>query len=337
MPGVIPGDMLGDMSDDTNSGDRNSDVAAVPTVILDCDPGHDDAIAIVAAARYARLVGITTVSGNAPLDRTTYNALVLRDLLAIDVPVHSGSSRPLLAEPKFGAFVHGESGLDGADLPAPTTPLDGTDAVRFIVDTCRGTPGIWLAPTGPLTNIALALRTAPDIVEQLAGISLMGGGTFGNRTTVAEFNIWADPEAASIVFGSGARLIMAGLDVTHQFQATPERIERVRGMPGRLAAVLADLLVFFAGTYLARHDVGSIEGPAVHDPLAVLAVTHPGLFERLARHVVVETTGDHTRGMTVIDQRHLVERPAPNCEVLTRVDADGAFDLVADAIAHFSR
>ena len=119
-------------------------------------------------------MGITTVAGNAPLDRTTYNALVMRDLLAIDVPVHSGSGRPLVAEPKFAAFVHGESGLDGADLPAPTTPLDGTDAVRFIVDTCRATEGTWLVPIGPLTNIALAIRSAPDILDRIAGISLDG-------------------------------------------------------------------------------------------------------------------------------------------------------------------
>jgi inosine-uridine nucleoside N-ribohydrolase len=310
---------------------------APPSILLDCDPGHDDAIAIVAAARYANLVGITTVAGNAPLERTTYNALVMRDLLDIDVPVHSGSARPLVAEPKFGAFVHGESGLDGADLPAPTTPLDGVDAVRFIVDTCRDKEGIWLVPVGPLTNIALALRCAPDILDRIAGISLMGGGTFGNRTAMAEFNIWADPEAAAIVFGSGAPLVMAGLDVTHRFQATPPRIERVRALPGALAAVLADLFVFFAGNYLARHDPGSIEGAAVHDPLAVLAVTHPTLFARARRHVVIETAGEFTRGMTVIDRRAISERPEANCDVLTDVDDDAAFELVIDAIGHFSR
>jgi inosine-uridine nucleoside N-ribohydrolase len=261
----------------------------------------------------------------------------MRDLLGIDVPVHSGSDRPLVAEPKFAAFVHGESGLDGADLPAPTTPLDGTDAVRFIIDTCRSTEGIWLVPVGPLTNIALAIRSAPDLLERIAGISLMGGGTFGNRSSVAEFNLWADPEAAAIVFGSGVPIVMAGLDVTHQFQATPARIEQVRSLTGTLAAVLADLFVFFADTYLGRHDPGSIDGPAVHDPLAVLAVTHPTLFERVDRHVVIETAGEHTRGMTVIDQRRLIERLDPNCAVLTNLDADAAFDTIVDAVAHFSR
>jgi inosine-uridine nucleoside N-ribohydrolase len=137
-----------------------------PRVLLDCDPGHDDAIAIVAAARYAELVGITTVAGNAPLERTTYNALVLRDLLGLDVPVHAGSPRPLVAEAQVATFVHGVSGLDGADLPPPRTPIDGTDAVAFIVETCRTVDDLWLVPVGPLTNIALALRAAPDIADR---------------------------------------------------------------------------------------------------------------------------------------------------------------------------
>lgn len=307
-----------------------------PRILLDCDPGHDDAMAIVAAARYAELVGITTVSGNAPLERTTYNARVMRDLLGIDVPMHSGSSRPLLSEPHFGALVHGDSGLDGADLPAPTTELDGTDAVTFIIDTCRSLDDVWLVPVGPLTNIALALRSAPDIAARIAGISLMGGGTFGNRTSTGEFNIWADPEAAAIVFGYGGRLVMAGLDVTHQFQATPERIARIAALPGTLAAVFADLFEFFSGNYLARHDPGSLQGAAVHDPLAVLVLTHPHLFDRAEHHVAIETRGEFTRGMTVIDRRRITQRAAPNCEVLTRVDHDAAFDLLIDAVGHFS-
>ena len=310
---------------------------APPRLVLDCDPGHDDAVAIVVAARYADVAGITTVAGNAPLDRTTHNALVVRDLLGIDVPVHAGSSRPLLREPHSAAFVHGESGLDGADLPAPTTPLDGDDAIGFIVDTCRSVDDVWLVPVGPLTNIALALRAAPDIAGRIAGISLMGGGTFGNRTPTAEFNVWADPEAAAIVFGYGGPLVMAGLDVTHQLQATPERIAEIDALPGVLAGVLADLLRFFSDNYRTRHDPGSMRGAAVHDPLAVLALTHPELFGRMPRHVSIETRGEHTRGMTVIDQRAITARAEPNCDVLTTVDDDRAFALLLDAIAHFSR
>jgi inosine-uridine nucleoside N-ribohydrolase len=319
-------------SDPGRDGWHDRAMADRPRILLDCDPGHDDAMAIVAAARYADLVGITTVAGNAPLDRTTHNALVIRDLLGIDVPVHAGSPRPLVAEPHPAEFVHGASGLDGADLPPPTTPLDGTDAVGFIVETGRRVEGVWLVPVGPLTNIALALRTAPDIASRIAGISLMGGGTFGNRSAMGEFNIWADPEAAAIVFACGAPLVMAGLDVTHQFLATPQRIERIARLPGALPAVMADLLTFFSDNYRSRHDAGSIAGAAVHDPLAVLALTHPHLFERERHHVTVETRGEHTRGMTVIDRRTIRDRPPANCDVLTRVDAEAAFDLLIAAL-----
>jgi inosine-uridine nucleoside N-ribohydrolase len=309
--------------------------AAQPiSIVLDCDPGHDDAIAIVVAARHTELLGITTVAGNAPLDRTTRNAIIMRDLLEIDVPVHSGAARPLIAEPKHAEYVHGESGMDGANLPEPSRPVDGTDAVGFIIDTCRAREGTWLVPVGPLTNIALALRAAPDLAGRIGGISLMGGGRYGNRSAVAEFNIWADPEAAAEVFEFGGPLIMCGLDLTHRFQATPERIERVRAIPGRLAEVLADLFVFFSGTYIARHD--DLQGAPVHDPCAVLALTHPQLFEQIRAHVVVETRGEHTRGMTVIDDRHLRERPAPTCTVLTGIDADAGFAVIDEAIAHFS-
>lgn len=306
-----------------------------PSIILDCDPGHDDALAIVVAAQHTDLVGITTVSGNAPIESTTYNALVMKDLLGLSVPVHRGSARPLVAPPQYAAYVHGESGLDGADLPAPTSSIDGTDAVGYIIETCRATEGLWLVPTGPLTNIALALRLAPDITDRIAGISLMGGGTFGNRTTAAEFNIWVDPEAADVVFTYGGKLIMAGLHVTHQFRATQQRIDTVKALPGRLAHVLGDLMQFFTNMYMSRHH--GMDGGAVHDPLAIFALTHPHFFESTSSHVVIELTGTHTRGMTLIDQRDLREVKDANCEVLTKVDAPAAFDTMIDAIAAFSR
>ena len=306
---------------------------AVP-IVLDCDPGHDDAVAIVVAARHADLLGITTVAGNAPLERTTHNARVLRDLLGIDVPVHSGADRPLVEPPHHGPAIHGESGLDGADLPPPTRPLDGTDAVGFIVDTCRRSDDVWLVGIGPLTNLALALRAAPDLAGRIAGIAVMGGGTFGNRTPVAEFNIWADPEAAAIVFGYGGPLVMAGLDVTHQLLATPPRIAAVKALPGRLAAVLGGLFDFYSDVYIGRHD--DIDGAAVHDPCAVLALTHPDLFERERRHVAIETRGELTRGMTVLDRRQVKDRPAGTCDVLTDVDGDAAWAVIAGAIGSFA-
>lgn len=303
-------------------------------IILDCDPGHDDAIAMTVAARHANLLGITTVAGNAPLESTTHNAIVVRDLLGIDVPVHSGASRPLVAEPSHAGYVHGESGLDGAQLPPPSGPPASHDAIAFIIDTVRNHNGVWLVPVGPMTNIALALRSAPDIAAKIAGVSFMGGGLFGNSTPTAEFNVWADPEAAAIVLGYGGPLVMAGLDVTYQLQATPERIDKVRALPGRLASTLADLMKFFSGTYVSRHE--NMRGAAVHDPLAVLALTHPELFTRSFSHVTVETMGEHTRGMTVIDQRTLIDRPEPNCDRLTSVDSDAAWAVVLEAIAHFS-
>lgn len=305
--------------------------SARPRVILDCDPGHDDVIAIVVAARCTDLLGITTVAGNAPLDRTTYNACVIRDAISLDVPVHSGADRPLVAEPKFAGFVHGESGLDGADLPIPSRGADSRDAVAFIVDTCRREPGSWLVPTGPLTNIALAMRAAPDLVDLIAGISFMGGGTFGNRTPLAEFNVWADPEAAAIVLGSGVDITMAGLDVTHQFVVTPERIEQVASMAAPFTDLITDLFRFFAANYLSRHD--GIRGAALHDPLAVLALSHPALFTAVDRHVEVETAGHHTTGMTVIDRRAVTDREPPNVHVLEEVDAEAAWAIVVEALA----
>lgn len=306
-----------------------------PRIILDCDPGHDDVIAIVVAARHTDLLGITTVAGNAPLDRTTYNACVIRDALALDTTVHSGAERPIVAEPKFAGFVHGESGLDGAELPVPDRGADSTDAVGFIIETCRADPGAWLVPTGPLTNIALALRAAPDLADLIAGISLMGGGTFGNRTPLAEFNIWADPEAAKAVFESGLDLTMAGLDATHQFLVTPDRIDEVDAIGGPFSGLIADLFRFFALNYISRHD--EISGAALHDPLAVLALTHPDLFEIVDRHVAVETAGHHTTGMTVIDRRSISDRQPANVHVIEQVDDPAAWSLVVEALVWADR
>ena len=303
-------------------------------MILDCDPGHDDAIAILLASRHTELLGVTTVSGNAPIEATTANAQVVLDLLGSDVPVHQGAPRPLVVPAFHADYVHGESGLDGADLPPPSRPPASRDAVGYLVDTCRATEGIWLVPTGPLTNIATALRVAPDLAHRIAGISLMGGGRFGNRTAAAEFNIWCDPHAAAIVFEYGGPLIMSGLHLTHQFQATPERIARLRPIPGRLSRLLADLLDFFSHTYVSRHQ--GMRGAAVHDPTAVLALTHPELFTTSQVHVSVETTSELTRGLTLIDDRMLLERPAPNTTLLETIQAEPAFDLIVDAVEHFA-
>lgn len=306
-----------------------------PPIILDCDPGHDDAIAITVAARHTELLGVTSVAGNAPLSLTTRNALIMLDLLGhADVPMHSGAERPLVVEAKHADYVHGESGLDGPALPDPSRAPTSTDAVGFIIETCRAREGVWLVPVGPMTNIALALRAAPDLAGRIAGISLMGGGRFGNRTAAAEFNLWADPHAAAMVVDYGGRLILSGLHLTHQLQATPERIAAVRAIGGRLGPLFADLFEFFSGTYVARSD--NLTGAPVHDPCAVMAITHPHLFGSIQAHVAIETAGRITAGMSLIDSRGLIERPPPNCQVQETVDADGAFAVITEAIAHFS-
>jgi inosine-uridine nucleoside N-ribohydrolase len=306
-----------------------------PAIVLDCDPGHDDALAIAVAARHTELLGITTVAGNVPLPLTTRNALAMVAVLGLDVPVHVGSPRPLVAEPRTAEFIHGASGLDGPTLPAELPEPASRDAVGFIVDTVRARPGqVWIVATGPLTNVALALRAAPDLADQVAGIALMGGGIpWGNVTPAAEFNVLVDPEAADVVFRCGARLVMAGLNVTHQWTIGPAERARIRAGGGRVAAFCAELLDFYGAAY-ARAFSGVPAGP-LHDPVAVLALTHPHLFEVVPHHVVVELTGTHTRGMTVADLRG-VRRSAPaNVDVLTRIDAAAATDLLVETLGSY--
>ena len=305
-------------------------VATKIKVLLDCDPGHDDAFAIIVASKFADVVGVTTVAGNAPLSLTTKNARIILDICGSNVPLHSGAGRPLVAEPIHAAYIHGESGMDGANFAEPSRPADGTNAVYFIIDTVRANPGVWLVPTGPLTNIALALRTAPDLVENISGISLMGGGRFGNRTATAEFNIWCDPEAAAAVFDSGAQIVMSGLHLTHQIMATPARIVMVRNAHKVVGPKLAGLLEFFSKMYKSLHD--DFEGAPLHDVCAVLALTHPQFFGSTERHVAVEIDGLHTRGMTVIDDRHVSSRAKTNTKVLETIDSDAAFGAIIEAI-----
>ncbi len=302
-----------------------------PRILLDCDPGHDDALAIFLAARHSDLLGVTTVSGNAPLTATTQNALLTLQIAGLDVPVHAGASRPLVAEAKHAPDIHGESGLGGPVLPELTRTAAGSDAVRFIVDTVRGTDNVWLVAVGPLTNVALALREAPDIAGRLEGISIMGGSVgFGNRTATAEFNIWADPEAAQVVFSSGVKLIMCGLNVTHQFMVLEDDVNKIRALGNPVAAFAAELLSFYAQAYADAFS-GRAEGP-LHDPCAVLAVTHPELLKTEPRHVEVELRGEHTRGMTVVDERGVRSSAVPNVQVAYRIDREGALAVLLETL-----
>ncbi|MFM7526635.1 MAG: nucleoside hydrolase [Actinomycetota bacterium] len=301
-----------------------------PKIILDCDPGHDDAFALIVAAKFTNLVGVTTVAGNAALELTTRNARIILDLCGSSAPLHSGANRPLVQPPVFADYVHGKSGMDGATLPEPSRPADSPHAIDFIIDTVRANEGLWLVPTGPLTNIALALTRAPDLATRVAGISLMGGGRLGNRTPTAEFNIWLDPEAAATVFACGAPITMAGLHLTHEFQASPERIALVERSHATLGPILAGLLRFFSGTYVNRHH--GFVGAAMHDVCSVLALTHPTLFTTSQKFVGIDLHGNHTRGMTVIDDRALVDRPAANATMLETIDADAGFAAICDAV-----
>lgn len=306
----------------------------LPAIVLDCDPGHDDAIAILLAGRVAELVGVTAVSGNAPLEKTLRNALAVTQIAGLAVPVVAGASRPLVEAPRHAAFIHGESGLDGPALPELTRRPAPGSAARFLLESAEARDDLWLVATGPLTNVALALREEPGLATRLKGISLMGGsyGT-GNVTAVGEFNIVADPEAAAVVFGSGARIVMAGLDLTHQFTVDAARRETLRAL-GTPAAVFATELLESYGAAYAR-IFGREVGVPLHDPCSVLAVTHPELFTSDERHVDVELAGRLTRGMTVVDRRGGGRGWPANATVLTGIDHGRAFDVLATALAGY--
>jgi inosine-uridine nucleoside N-ribohydrolase len=296
-------------------------------VLLDCDPGHDDVMAILTAARYANLVGITTVAGNAALVHTTRNALITCELAGIDVPVHAGAAGPLGGESRDATHVHGDTGLAGVELPEPGRAHDSDEAADFIIRTAYDTPDLWIVAVGPLTNIAHALQRAPDLGEAIAGISIMGGGTFGNATPAAEFNIWADPEAADTVFRSSARLRQCGLDLTHQVCCDAQFIEWLVNLDTPIGNFTAGLLMHYANriVQLTGEDLA-----ALHDPCAVLAVTHPQHFEFGHHSLRVELDGTHTRGMTVIDQR-IADTGA--VEVAWACDAHEVLQLIRQAVA----
>jgi inosine-uridine nucleoside N-ribohydrolase len=306
--------------------------------IIDCDPGHDDAVAIILAAKHFDLLGVTTVGGNAPLWRVTDNALRLLDLIGRpDIPVAPGAAGPLMGPlPRAGERVHGVTGLDGAELPRSQRAVVPRNGVEFLIDTVMSNPGTVVIATGPLTNIALAIRQEPRFARSMARLSIMGGSaTWGNITPAAEFNVWADPEAAHIVFTSGAKLTMCGLDLTRQAAVDSETIARFRAAGTRTAGVIADLLEYYRAA--SERLTGSPTVP-LHDPCAVAALAAPELFEFRFARVEVETRGDQTRGMTVVDRRRwetglAEEAPNGNCRVATRVDAERLFALVTEALA----
>ncbi len=302
-------------------------------IILDCDPGHDDAIAILLAAHHPDidLLAITTVAGNQSLDKTTLNALKVCSLANIrNVPVARGMDRPLVRPARHAANIHGESGMDGPNIPEPDIEPALQHGVDLLIDLLMNSDGdITIVPTGPLTNIATAIRREPAILPRIKAISLMGGAIgVGNRMPAAEFNIWADPEAAAIVFDCGRPLTMSPLEVTHQALATGEVLDRLRAANRPVASFAADLLIFFGDTY---RDVFGFSAPPVHDPCAVAAVIDPDILQAHTIRVEIETEGEWTSGRTVCDIYGVLGKE-PNVRVGYALDVPRFWEMLISTI-----
>ncbi|MCX7542417.1 nucleoside hydrolase [Corynebacterium sp. P5848] len=304
-------------------------------IILDCDPGHDDAVALILAVGNPEidLVGVTTVGGNQTLEKVTRNALAVLQVAGHpEIPVYAGCGRPLVREGAVAAHVHGESGLDGVELPEITGAAADGHAVDFIIDTVMSSdPGtITLVPIGPLTNIAMAVRKEPQIVERIREVVLMGGGYgTGNCTAVAEFNVHTDPEAAHIVFNEDWPVTMVGLDLTHQALATAEVEEEIRALDSDTARFLLGLFGFFRRAY---RDNQGFDDPPVHDPCAVAYLIDPEVMTTRAAPVDVELNGSLTAGMTVADFRSPVPEGC-STKVAVELDHRRFWDLVVAAVA----
>ena len=302
-------------------------------MIVDCDPGHDDALALLLAAGDSRLrlLGVTTVAGNQTLEKTTRNALRILALAGVtDVPVAAGSARPLVGDLAVAADIHGASGLDGPDLDVPVADVVDGHAVELMRRLIVGSADpVTLIATGPLTNVALLLRSHPEVGPNVRRVVFMGGSTGrGNTSPYGEFNIVTDPEAADIVLRSGLPVTMIGLNVTHQALATAEIIAEFDGMGTRLGSICAELMTFFAGAY--RQTFG-FEHPPVHDPVAVAAVLEPSIVRTVAVPVAVELTGTYTRGATVVDL-HGRTGSAPTVDVAVGLDVGAFWRLLMTAV-----
>jgi inosine-uridine nucleoside N-ribohydrolase len=306
-------------------------------IILDCDPGHDDAIAILLAAHHPaiELLAITTVAGNQTVTKTASNALKVCSLANIHtVPIAQGMDRPLVHIARHAPHIHGESGLDGPNIPEPQLQLVPQHAVDLLIDLLLHSDGdITLVPTGPLTNIAMAMLREPAIIPKIQAISLMGGAMgLGNITPAAEFNIWADPEAASIVFQCGRPVTMVPLEVTHRALATEQIIARLRSTNRTVANFAADLLLFVADRYRA---VYGLTAPPVHDPCAVARVVDPEIVTTASMHVDIEVKGEFTAGRTVCDKYHRLGLPA-NIQVGQDLNVERFWIMVIETLMSYA-
>ncbi|WP_445776824.1 pyrimidine-specific ribonucleoside hydrolase RihA [Shewanella sp.] len=303
-------------------------------VILDCDPGHDDAISLILALSSNKLdvLAVTTSAGNQTPDKTLNNALRVLTLLGRhDIPVAAGAPKPLARDLIIADNVHGESGLDGPKLPDPAfAPVDQT-AIELMAQKVKNSPQpVTLVPTGPLTNIALFLATHPELHHNIDSIVMMGGAAgVGNWTPAAEFNIFVDPEAADMVFKSGIPIVMCGLDVTHQAQIMDEDIERIRAISNPIALCVAELLDFFMIYH--RDPKWGFTGAPLHDPCTIAWLLNPSLFTTVDCWVGIETKGEHTQGMTVVDRYQLTGKPH-NAKVLFTINREGFVDFILERL-----
>jgi inosine-uridine nucleoside N-ribohydrolase len=297
-------------------------------IVIDCDPGHDDAIAILLAlaSPEVEVRSITTVAGNQTLEKTTRNALKILELAGrTDIPVAAGADRPLVRDLRTAANVHGETGLDGPDLPEPVTAPVDAHAADLLAELLE--PGVVLVPTGPLTNVALLLERHPDVKPDR--IVWMGGAIAeGNVTPAAEFNAFVDPEAAARVFASGIGVTLIGLDITHKALFTRAHADRLRGT-GRAGKAVAELSDFFQIFHESRYR---FDGSPIHDALAVAEVIDPSLVTTVECNVEIETASQWCDGRTVVDRWLVTDRPR-NCRAGVDVDADRFLELLVDRIS----
>jgi purine nucleosidase len=306
-------------------------------IIIDTDPGQDDAVAILlalASPEELDVLSIVAVAGNVGLHHNANNARKIVELSGrLDIPVYAGCARPMRRDLVTAEHVHGETGLNGPVLPDPTIPLQAQHGVDYIIDTLMAAePGtITLCTLGPLTNIAMALVKEPRIAERVQELVMMGGAYFevGNITPAAEFNIYVDPEAADIVLRSGIPLVIQPLDVTHMIQSTPERLAAIKGLGNRSGQAVYDMLTFSEGFDLKKYGWA---GAPLHDPTVIAYLLQPSLFEGRACHVAVETASELTMGMTVADYWHVTGKPH-NATFLRSGDAEGFFKLLTERLA----
>ena len=297
-------------------------------IILDCDPGHDDAVAIMLAAINPKieLLGITVVAGNQKLEKTVNNALKVCNHLNLNVPVYSGMSRPMIREQLIADDIHGETGLDGPKFEELKIKAEDKHAVNFIIDTLMNSDEkVTLVPTGPLTNIGMAIRFEPKIIEKINRIVLMGGSyQLGNMTPAAEFNILADPDAAHIVFSSGVKLVMMGLDLTRQASATKEVVEKIKSLNNKASKLFVDLMEFFAAS---QKNVFGWTAPPVHDPTTIAYIIDPECIEVKPMFCEIELWSERSYGRTLCDYFGILKKK-PNVDVAVKLDFDRFWNLV---------